>query len=243
MLRDVSVEFASGTVIAIVGCNGAGKSTMLKLLAGLRRPTTGSTTHGAHEVAELSASERARRLVYLPQQSSVAFDFSVREVVEMGALAHSNARQAADAALDRVGLRERVHDQFLTLSAGQQQRVTLARALAQIGANQAGREKYLLADEPVSAMDPHHAVATMRLLRELASGGVGVVVVLHDLSLVARFADEVVLLGKQGEIHSRGRTESVMTPVALEEIFEIGFERLNDSRGTAAAFVPTPATD
>ncbi|MBX3388267.1 MAG: ABC transporter ATP-binding protein [Phycisphaeraceae bacterium] len=237
VLRGVSVEFAPGAVTAIIGCNGAGKSTMLRLLAGLRRPTSGSATVGADEVAELSASERARRVIYLPQQSSVAFDYSVREVVAMGGFALSSAEGAADEALARVGLVDRASDLFLTLSAGQQQRVNLARAIAQIGSSR--DEQYLLADEPVSAMDPHHAQLAMRLLKEIASSGVGVVVVLHDLSLVLRFADEVVLLGERGRIHSRGGTASVMTPGALEEIFEIGFEQLRDARGIAAAFVPS----
>lgn len=242
VLRDVSAVFAPGAVSAIIGCNGAGKSTMLKLLAGLRRPTGGSAAYGTQAIAELSARERARRVIYLPQQSSVAFDYSVREVVEMGAFMHASSAHVADAALERVGLIDRAGDLFLTLSAGQQQRVNLARAIAQLGTLQATEEKFLLTDEPVSAMDPHHAQLAMGLLREIASSGVGVVVVLHDLSLVLRFADEVVLLGNGGRIHSHGKAESVMTSGALEEVFGIGFERLCDSRGSAAAFVPTPAS-
>jgi iron complex transport system ATP-binding protein len=239
VLRGVSVIVRPGKLVAVIGPNGAGKSTLLRLLAGLRQPQTGEVLINDEQIAGIPDRERARRLVYLPQQSSVAFDYTVEEVVAMGRYSHgASTPEAAEASLRTVGLFDRADDPFHILSAGQQQRVNLARAIAQLGFNQAQNERYLLADEPVSAMDPHYALASMLLLRDLASRGIGVVVVLHDLSLALRFADEVVLLDLEGRVHSCGATSDVLTPVALKAIFEVEFEQLNDSKGRPASFVP-----
>lgn len=240
VLRGVSVILPPGKVVAIIGPNGAGKSTLLKLLAGLRRVQTGEALFNDTEIAAIAARERAKRLVYLPQHSSVAFDYTVKEVVAMGRFSHAvHAPEAAESSLRTVGLLERADEPFHILSAGQQQRVNLARALAQLGFRKTTEECYLLADEPVSAMDPHHALASMLLLRELASRGIGVAIVLHDLSLALRFADQVVLLDSGGCVHSYGATSEVLTPAALRAIFQVEFEQLSDARGTPAAFVPT----
>jgi len=239
VLRGVSAVFPPGKVVAIIGPNGAGKSTLLKLLAGLRRAQTGEVMYNETDIAKMTDRERAQRLVYLPQHSSVAFDYTVQEVVAMGRFAHgAHTPEAAESSLRTVGLHQRANDAFHTLSAGQQQRVTLARAIAQIGFNHSREEKFLLADEPVSAMDPHHALASMLLLRELASRGIGVAVVLHDLSLALRFANEVVLLDPDGKVHSYGNTETALTSSALHSVFGIEFEQLRDAKGRPAAFVP-----
>ncbi|MBL8876813.1 MAG: ABC transporter ATP-binding protein [Phycisphaerae bacterium] len=241
VLRGVSVVFTPGKLVAIIGPNGAGKSTLLRLLAGLRRAQTGEALLNEATIAEIPERERARKLVYLPQQSNVAFDYTVGEVVSMGRYAHgSGASGATESSLQTVGLAERADDPFHTLSAGQQQRANLARAIAQLGFNARNEERYLLADEPVSAMDPHFALASMLLLRELASRGVGIAAVVHDLSLALRFADEVVLLDQAGRVHSYGETADALTPAALKAVFEVDFEQLNDSRGKPAAFVPAP---
>lgn len=239
VLRGVSVSFSPGKLVAIIGPNGAGKSTLLRLLAGLRRPDAGAALLNEAAIAEMPERDRARHLVFLPQQSAVAFDYTVGEVVSMGRYAHGpGAPEATESALRAVGLGERAGDPFHTLSAGQQQRANLGRALAQLGFNAAPEGRYLLADEPVSAMDPHFALASMLLLRELASRGVGVAAVVHDLSLALRFADEVVMLDQSGRVHSYGKAAEVLTPAALKTVFEVDFEQLNDSRGKPAAFVP-----
>jgi len=239
VLRGVNVLLSPRKFMAIIGPNGAGKSTLLRLLAGLRRPQTGEAMYNDEPIAGLADKERARRLVYLPQQSSLAFDYTVEEVVAMGRFSHgSRAPEAAESSLSTVGLLNRAEDPFHILSAGQQQRVNLARAIAQLGFNSSQDQRYLLADEPVSAMDPHHALSSMLLLRELSSRGIGVAVVLHDLSLALRFADEVVLLDATGRVHAHGATGVTLTAASLKAIFEVDFEQLNDSMGRPAAFVP-----
>lgn len=243
VLRGVTVAFHPGRIAAIIGPNAGGKTTLLRLLAGLRTPASGSVTVGEAAVAGLSATQRAKRLVFVPQHSEVAFAFSTREVVELGAFAGGTGTRAmADRALAEVRLSDRAEATFSTLSAGQQQRATLARALVQLDAWSEEREgsepRFLLADEPVSAMDPRHALLSLATLRGLASRGIGVVCVLHDLSLALRFCDEVVMLGEGGLVLAAGPTREAMTGERLRELYGVGFESLVDARGEAAAFVP-----
>lgn len=244
VLRGVSVALHPGKTAAIIGPNAGGKTTLLRLLAGLRTPARGSVTVDDAAVAEMSAAERAKRLVFVPQHSEVAFAFSTREVVELGSFAGgAGTRALADRALAEVRLSDRAEATFSTLSAGQQQRATLARALVQLDAwtesREARKPRFLLADEPVSAMDPRHAILSLETLRALASRGIGVVCVLHDLSLALRFCDEVVMLGEGGSVLAAGSTRETMTGERLRELYGVGFEALVNARGEAGSFVPT----
>lgn len=232
VLRAVSMAAPAGAVTAVVGPNGAGKSTLLRLLLGLARPTSGRVLLEGADVTGIPHADRARRLGYIPQRGSVAFAFSVREVVRLGLYAaHSggDGMASVDAALERVGLRDRADDPFGALSAGQQQRATIARVLAQLEASSGPRA--LLADEPVAALDPRHAVETMALLRGLARDGLAVVVVLHDLMLAARWADAAVLLSADGRVAAAGPPAEVLGPGTLPSVFGVEFERLTSGAG------------
>lgn len=165
-------------------------------------------------------------MAYVPQRGEVAFAFTAREVVRLGRYA-AGGGPGADEALAAVGLAERADEQYGELSAGQQQRVTVARALAQVWGR---RESVILADEPVSAMDPAHALRTMDLLAAHARAGGTVVAVLHDLSLVLRYATGVVVLEEEGRVIARE-----LTPAVLERAFGVGFRELRDG-GAVAAF-------
>lgn len=252
VLRGVSVECPPGHVTAIIGPNAGGKTTLLRLLAGLRTPDRGTVRfegEAAAEMGALSTLERARRVVYLPQRSEVAFGFSTREVVELGGFAAGRGEKAeragsndiVDRALAEVQLAEHAGVGFATLSAGQQQRATLARALVQLDAwrDENGTKRFLLADEPVSAMDPKQALRSMVTIRALASRGFGVVCVLHDLSLALRFADEVVMIAAGGSVLSAGPTPETMHAQSLSDLYGVTFETLHDAEGRPAAFVPT----
>jgi iron complex transport system ATP-binding protein len=252
VLRAASASFAPGRVTAVVGPNGAGKSTLLRLLAGLREPRSGHVTLDRSSLRTLHARERARRLVFIPQQSSVAFAYAAIDVVRMGTYATGSNPSSAAAALARVGLSDRSDEPFAHLSAGQQQRITLARALAQLSLPEPtehpapdrpppAASQYLLADEPVSAMDPNHALGALEILRSLASRSVGVVVVLHDLSLVLRYADDVLLLAGRGAVAAAGPCRETLTPASLRALFGIEFESLTDHRARPAALIPADA--
>ncbi len=239
VLRDVSAEFPAGVITAIVGPNGAGKTTLLRILLGLLAPAQGSITLAGQPVGSIPARKRAGLLAYIPQSSQVAFPFSVGEVVALGRYrtGHGGDAHAVSQALQTVGLQDRRNDLFAQLSAGQQQRTTLARALAQLGTHSGPR--YLLADEPVAAMDPFHALQTMDTLAALASTGVGVIAVLHDLSLVLRGAGRVLMLDNSGHIAAHGPTAETLTPELLGRVYGVGFRSLADpATQRPAAIIP-----
>ncbi|CAG1010536.1 Hemin import ATP-binding protein HmuV [Phycisphaerales bacterium] len=246
VLTGVTAEFPAGRITAVIGPNGAGKSTLLRLLAGVAVPSRGVVTMGARPIlGALSRQERARRVALIPQHSEVAFPFAIREVVRMGLYAaeRSDGVAIVEGALRQVGLSDRADDPFGTLSAGQRQRVTLARAMAQLDltGESDGAGKALLADEPVSAMDPAHALHAMEMLRDLALRGLCVVAVLHDLALVLRFASRVAVLGPTGVLVAEGPTETTLEPEALAKVFGVRFEPLM-AGGRVVALSPQSAT-
>lgn len=246
VLRGVEAEFRAGTLSAVIGPNGAGKSTLLRLLAGLLTPASGGVSLGEEAIASIPPTRRARQLAYMPQRSDVAFPFSVREVVALGRFAseHASADTIA-AALAIADVPNRAEDCFGVLSAGQQQRVTLARALAQLGVGEAAgtlsthsAARALLADEPVAAADPIHVARTLSLLLRLARAGLSVVVVVHDLSLVLEYCDLVLALDSAGRVAGKGEPRRTLTPELLRTVFGTTFRAARDGSGQVVALLP-----
>lgn len=234
MLAGTSAAFEPERVTAVIGPNGAGKSTLLRVLAGVARPSAGRVLLDGRAMEAVPRTERARRVAYVSQRAGVAFAFSTRAVVGLGRYAAGGAGEAVARALEAVDLAGEAEREFGALSAGQQQRASLARALAQLGlpGGERGVEsRYLILDEPVSAMDPSHALDTMELLRRVSrgavgggvGGAVGVVVVLHDLALASRYADRVVALGAGGVVRASGGVGETLTPEVLEGLFGVRF--------------------
>lgn len=231
VVNSVSFALEPGTVMGVVGPNGAGKSTLVRLLLGSLTPVSGSVLLDGVTVASMPHRARAKRIAYVPQRPAVAFAFTVREYVGLGryALGGAPGADAVDSALRRVDLRERADDPFPILSVGQQQRAALARALAQLDHGPGGgRGTVLLADEPVSAMDPRHALQTMAILRGLAGGGTAVAVVLHDVTLALRSCDRAVVLDEAGRLAAAGPAEQTLTPSVLDPVFAVRFTFVGD---------------
>lgn len=230
VLRDVSCELHPGRVTVIAGPNGAGKSTLLRTLLGVLDPGAGKVLLDGRALSGMTAMQRAGQIAYVPQRSNVAFAFSVAEVVAFGALGASpqRAREIALAALDQVGLRERAKDAFGSLSVGQQQRATLARALAQLRSDTTSSgTRVLLADEPVSAQDPASALRMCDLLVALArEQRLAVVCVMHDLTLARRIAHDALLLSCDGHVAASGPADAVLTAANLAEVFGVRFALL-----------------
>lgn len=210
VLHDVSLAARFGEVLAVVGPNGAGKSTLLKTLAGLL-PYQGRVELAGTELRTLDESQRARRVSFVPQQSSLAAALSVRDVVRLGRYVHRVAlsrerdedRKAVEAALadtDVLALAERP---FTDLSTGEQKRVLLARALCT-------EARLLLLDEPTASLDIEHALRLFALLRTLAARGCAVVLVLHQLEHALAFADRTLLLARGAPL-ALGPTGEVLT--------------------------------
>lgn len=225
-LRGVTLHARGGTVTGVIGANGAGKSTLLRVMLGTLAPRTGRALLHGRDVARVPVGERARSVAYISQKPGVAFAFTSSEVVELGCpwLGGVKAREAARTALDRVGLADRADVPLGTLSVGQQQRVSVARAWAQVMTSPHTRSTMaVLADEPVASMDPAHAIQTLDLLRTLAAEGVCVVIVLHDLLLASKFTDALLLLRSNGTPAALGPTREVLTASNLEGVFATPF--------------------
>jgi len=221
VLAEVSMALAPGRVTGIVGPNGAGKSTLIRALAGLQPLASGRIMLDGRPLADLSAEERALRIAYLPQDRTVHWPLAARRVVALGRLPHRKGRsgesagdataiEAAMAAMDVAGLAERP---VLELSGGERARVLLARALAQ-------ESPIVLADEPTAGLDPAHALDLFGHLGRLALDGRAIAVVLHDLSLAARFCHEIVVLS-EGRVAAAGPAADVLRAGTLTPVFGV----------------------
>ncbi|MFW0796337.1 heme ABC transporter ATP-binding protein [Gordonia sp. CPCC 205515] len=218
VVHDVSLRVAPGELLALVGPNGCGKSTLLSVIAHLRRPDGGSIRINGHSVADLSSRELARQRSFMTQQNRGDTPFSVGEVVEMGRFPWLRTPQAAqspqviDDAIRACDLQEIIDRPFAQLSGGQQARVSLARALAQ-------QAPVMLLDEPTAALDIHHQEAVLDILRAARDAGTAILLVVHDLSLAAAYADRVALM-KDGHILAQGPTRDVMTAELLSSTYD-----------------------
>ncbi|MBH07271.1 MAG: hypothetical protein CMJ20_13250 [Phycisphaeraceae bacterium] len=213
----VNASLGPGRVCALIGPNAAGKSTLLRLMLGVLHPWSGKIYNQGHDLADLSIAHRASLISYVPQHGGGQFAFSVEQVVEMGRYALAPDSEAVDRAITRCDLVPLRHRAYPTLSTGQQQRVLLARAMAQ--AHGGGRGVMLL-DEPVSAMDLRYLHRCMRLLTDIAQSGRSVLVVLHDLNLAATYADDVWLMS-EGRLVACGSWRQVLQPAVLEPIYGV----------------------
>ncbi|WP_418282743.1 ATP-binding cassette domain-containing protein [Halorubrum sp. DTA98] len=231
VLSGVDVSVDAGSFVGLVGPNGAGKTTLLRVVKGTLTPDEGSALLAGDPVSELSAKATGRRVASVPQETSLSFDFPVRNVVEMGRTPHIDrfgSHDAADAEAVRRAMSDaevaRFADRPITeISGGERGRVLLARALAQ-------ETPALLLDEPTASLDVNHAVRTLELVRELVDGGKAAIAAIHDLDMAARYCDEIVLLA-DGEVHATGEPESVLSAATLRDAFD------------AEAFVgPNPVT-
>lgn len=216
VLERVSVEIGTGEVLGLIGPNGAGKTSLLRVLAGLLKPESGRALVPAGPAA----------VGYLPQQGEVHWPVSVRHLVSLGRLPHlppfsrPNRRdlEFIDAALVATDVAHLAERTMSEISGGERARVHLARVLA-------GSPRLLLADEPVAGLDPRHQLEVMGLLRHQAGEGRGVVLVVHDLALAARFCDRLVLLNG-GWVAAEGPPADVLTSELISAVYGVCTETI-----------------
>ncbi len=220
VLTDLSLTARPGEVLAICGPNGAGKSTLLRA-ALAEIPSRGEVTLNGFDARKAPPATMARLRAVLPQDTQVAFAFTVAEVTAMGQEAGDFAADPGlvPRALAAVGLADHADRPFHTLSGGERQRAHLARALAQVwepvgplGA------RWLFLDEPVSSLDLGHQLMVLRLARSFADAGGGVVAVMHDLNLTAMFADRIAFL-IDGQLAADGTPDAIMRAELLERAY------------------------
>ena len=232
ILDDLDIDLESGEMLALIGPNGAGKSTLLRLLAGVIPADKGQLTLADRPYDTLSPRERARRIAYLPQLNEIAWPMSVERLVTLGRIPHlepwqhpsARDREIIEKVIEQTDLTSFRQRAFNTLSGGEQARVRLARALVT-------EADILLADEPVSALDPAHQLDVMQLLATYCRTGQGVIVVLHDLNLAAHYCGRLQLL-HQGKTLAEGSVDSVLTTENLEQAYSIAINEPSSKTGT-----------
>jgi len=236
VLDRVGLTVERGGIVGVIGPNGAGKSTLFRILAGLAEPDAGTVRFDGRLLSDWRRRDLARQIAYLPQNAATHWPLPVARLVALGRLPHLSAWQvpsrrdgaaveAAMVAADVVALADRRVD---TLSAGERARVLLARALAV-------EAPLLLADEPVAGLDPYHQLRVMELLQGTARQGAAVAVVLHDLTLAARFCDRVLVL-RAGEVLADGAPRDAMTAEIMHEAY--GISILSGARDGEPFLVP-----
>lgn len=237
-VRGVSFTAAAGRITAVVGPNGSGKSTLVRALLGRLAPLAGRVLLDGAPIAALERRAVAARMAVVPQREEPAFPMDVRDFVALGRYPHGGAfsgHSAADhaaiaRAVDRAGVREFLDRRTDELSGGEWQRVRIARALAQGG-------RALVLDEPTTFLDIAHEMAVFELLDSLAREGHAVLLVSHQLNLVARFADHIVLL-HHGSIAASGTPGEVMRGEVLERVYEWPLVVSRDPAVGAPVLVP-----
>jgi iron complex transport system ATP-binding protein len=239
LLQGVDVSVATGEMVGLIGPNGSGKTTLLRILANLRAPDGGSVSLDGRDIKDIGERELSKLISYLAQGGDAHWPMRVETLVALGRLPHRRPfrdqsacdRDAVERALvtaDVSALRRRP---MARLSGGERMRVLLARALAV-------ETSILIADEPVAALDPLHQLKVMELLRASARKGTGIIVVLHDLSLAARFCDRLVLIA-QGGIVAQGSSGKVLTRAHLAKSY--GVDVLSGTSQGIPYFLPRQA--
>lgn len=221
VIKQASLSLGHGEFLGLVGPNGAGKSTFLKTLASLITPVGGTIEMDGSAVQKLPSEQRARRISYLAQDRTAHWPLKVERVVALGRFPHLAHWQNPGDDDQRI-INEVIRDadiehlrdrRYCNLSGGERMRVLLARALAV-------RADILLADEPITALDPAHAISVMQLLRNTCDSGNSVITVMHDLTLSARFCHKLVLMDK-GTIIASGAPQDVLSEENLRKVYQV----------------------
>jgi len=234
VLHDITVEARPGRITALIGPNAAGKSTLLRCAIGTAKPAAGEVMIDGQIAHRANARWLAGRVAYVPQRAVVSAGFTVRQVIELGRFVLPPAPVIIEQTLTELDLLALADRPFPQLSVGQQQRVTMARALAQLA-----DDGHLILDEPTSAMDLKHVASTMSLLRKRADRGATVIMALHDLTLAAGVADDVWLL-HDGKLVAAGPTCEVLTVERLATVFSVPFAWMTDPSGSPRLLPQSP---
>lgn len=236
VLDDVDLTVRAGEVLALVGPNGAGKSTLLAALSGDQPVVSGTVELDGRPLTAWTPAEMSRRRAVLPQQHTVGFSFTARQVVRMGRAPWqrtergTNDEKVIDESLAICDVAHLADRPFSVLSGGERARVALARVLAQ-------DTETVLLDEPTAALDLGHQESVMAIARSRAAGGAAVVVVLHDLGLAAAYADRICVL-EDGRAAADGAPADVLTEELLSRVYGHPVEVFEHPRSGATLVLP-----
>jgi len=211
VLEGISLHVACGEFVGLLGANGSGKSTLLRALAGFRKLNKGSVMLNNRPLERYKIKELAKVVSFVPQDTSLDFDFTVEQIVSMGRQPYVSRfrgeteqdQATVNRALVETNIEHLVQRSVLELSGGQRQMVFIAKALAQ-------EPRLLMLDEPISALDIRHQINVLELIRRVTRNNMTSIAALHDLNLAARYCDRIVLLA-EGQILASGKPEEVLT--------------------------------
>jgi iron complex transport system ATP-binding protein len=265
LLSDASVAIAPGSLTGLLGPNGCGKTTLLKLLCGVLRPRSGRVLLGDRPLVAMTRRELARHIAVVPQETHPAFDYSVMDMVLMGRHPHLGVFQlegpadfeAAREALDATGTAHLAARNYMTLSGGEKQRVIIASALAQA-------TEILLLDEPTASLDLGYQLEVAGLLARLnrergvtvrrsrdpvgravtegrSDVGVTMVLATHDLNLAASLCDRLVVM-REGRVLAQGATNEVLTSAMVRRLYDVDADVQFHQRAGHLTVVPVGRT-
>lgn len=226
IVDNLTFSVGNGEFIGLLGANGSGKSTILKLASGILKPSEGSITLWGKPLQSYRNKDRAKLLSYFPQLLDINVPFRVRDLVSMGLYPYDiPPRITADEAMEAVGLKEKAESYITNLSGGERRRAFIAMTLLQ-GAG------LLLLDEPLANLDIKYQIELLRLLKELKDKkNISIIMALHDINIALRF--EKVMLIKGGRILGIGKPVTVLSKEMLEEAFDVSIEiRRSETGGT-----------
>ncbi len=229
-LNVAELKLHAGEIYLVLGSNGAGKSTLLSVLAGLETIEGAQIEFTECSLSGMSVDKRAEVLAVLTQQQAMSFEFTVREIVLMGAyplhLTDRQQQERLEFLAERLTLTPLLDRNYLTLSRGEKQRVQVARVLMQ----RSVQPGLIFMDEPLTALDLRQKLQVMQLLKEIKSEGHTLLLVVHDLNLAAEFGDSFLLM-KQGQIIARGDADQVLNEQQLSALYETRVERIASPAG------------
>ncbi|MBN1803188.1 MAG: ABC transporter ATP-binding protein, partial [Candidatus Lokiarchaeota archaeon] len=221
IINDISLNFDKGHLYGIIGPNGCGKTTFLKLISGILKKKYGQIYLEEINLNKLSIREVAKHLAMVDQLNYIEFDYKVREIIKMGRYTHINRfssestedKEIVEEIIKKLGLSELADRGFNQLSGGEQQKVVIARSLAQ-------KTNILLLDEPTSHLDINYQLEFMELFKQYVKEGLVVVIVLHDLNISAQFCDKLILMN-EGRVIEFGDAKKVLTRENIKKIYGI----------------------
>ena len=227
ILKDISIEIREGKITTLLGPNGAGKSSFLNIISGDLDFYNGEVLYNQRNLTEINIQEKAFLRSVMAQSQPIVFDFSVKEIVEMGWLEKGNIKYSDNF---KTALNEVLIDcdidylknrKFNTLSGGEQRRVHFARSLLQLWRESNSVDPcYLMLDEPTSNLDLFHQIKMMNAIKKLSNEGVGIFMILHDLNLAFKYSDYIAIL-KNGKIVSFGEPMSIINDDILSNTFGV----------------------
>ena len=243
VLRDINLTIDQPGLVCIIGPNGVGKSTLIKCINRINTPSSGHVYIDGHDVSTISFKELSKVVAYVPVSSSDTFSMTVMDTVLMGRHPHQKVGTASALdlkivrrSLKMMGVSHLAMRSFSELSAGQHQRVAIARGLAQT-------PRLLILDEPTSNLDVRHQIQVTELLQRLAvQNGMTVLMISHDLNIASKFADQVIMMAQPGVIYRVGTPSEVITPENIR--FTYGVDcRVTDDEGRPHVILGKPMSD